>query len=168
MTGDELIATLFKLGPERLKQTVMLSVRRNDQDRWPRVCRQIRIEDLPATVPVPFLGLTGFADDWNGARDARQVVAEVRSGLSRAERLVTYYTEALANAEWLARTVEADSKRIESTSETRWDEVPSEWKDVALNAVVDSGHGSLPVAVVAVITSTLWERFAEGGSHAAE
>lgn len=47
---------------------------------------------------------------------------------------------------------------IESTSETAWSELPQEWRDSAVDAVVKSGNGKTPMAAVAVIACALWER----------
>lgn len=47
--------------------------------------------------------------------------------------------------------------RIESSSETNWANLPDEWKDIALNAIVDEGYGETPLVVVAIIASALWD-----------
>ena len=62
MTGHELILALEKLPSERLDQTVMISVRHDTRDEWPRRATVLSIRDIPGE-DVIFLGLTGFADD---------------------------------------------------------------------------------------------------------
>lgn len=58
-------------------------------------------------------------------------------------------------------TVPSDHRFIEATSQTKWSEVPPDWREVATQSVVDAGHGSTEMCVVAIITSALWETFGD-------
>lgn len=52
-------------------------------------------------------------------------------------------------------------KPVESTSETNWSRLPEEWKNLAVDSIVEAGLGNTTMATVAVITSALYEAFGE-------
>lgn len=47
--------------------------------------------------------------------------------------------------------------KVVATSQTRWRDLPDEWRDAAVRAIVDAGYGQTTMAAVAVIACALWE-----------
>jgi hypothetical protein len=60
------VAALQALPDETLDRKVMISVRHDTRDAWPRAATVITIGAIPGEAAPPFLGLSGFADDHPG------------------------------------------------------------------------------------------------------
>lgn len=54
-------------------------------------------------------------------------------------------------------------KKIETTSQTDWNNLPQEWRNVAVDSVINAGRGETELSVVAIIASALYNAFGTMG-----
>lgn len=66
MTGHEFLEKLSELPLEILDKQVVLSMRRNEQDYWPRLTFYPEIDPVYKGETVTFLGIVGMSDDRGG------------------------------------------------------------------------------------------------------